>query len=74
MLREMAVQKVRERLELLQCNVVSEMDHKLEIMVEELLGEIKRFDVQNNELKQLFQEKNNGLCSSNERYFLFFFG
>lgn len=70
----MAVQKVRERMELLQCNIVNEMDQKLEIMVEELLGEIKRFDVQNNELKQLFQEKNNGLCSSNnERFVLIFY-
>lgn len=67
MLREMAVQKVRERMELLQCNVLQEMDQKLDVMVEELLGEIKRFDVQNNELKQLFQERTNGLCSKNEK-------
>lgn len=68
MLREMAVQKVRERMESLQCNVLQEMDQKLDVMVEELLGEIKRFDVQNNELKQLFQERTNGLCSKNEKY------
>lgn len=63
MIRQMAVQKVRERMEIFQKETLNEMDRRLDIMVDEFLHEVKRFDVQNNELRQLFHEQNGAIRS-----------
>lgn len=55
-LREMAIQKVREHMEKTHREALMEMDNRFSRMVDECVYEVKRFDVQRGELLQLFRE------------------
>lgn len=55
-LREMAIQKVREHMEKTHREALLELDNRFGRMVDECVLEVKRFDVQRGELLQLFRE------------------
>lgn len=57
-LHEMIMHKLRKRIEILQENVIKEVDGKMDVFVDELIGELNRFDIQNSELVSLFKEQN----------------
>lgn len=57
-IHEMIMHKLRQRIEVLQENVIKEVDSKLDVFVDELVNELNRFDIQNNELALLFKEQN----------------
>lgn len=50
--------------QIFQSEILNHVDKKLELMVEDVLNEVKRFDLQNNELKQLFNDQNGNLANS----------
>lgn len=62
----MIMDKLRQRIEILQGNFVKEVDGKLDIFVDELVSELNRFDIQNNELTLLL-EQNGKLSNSMNR-------
>lgn len=55
-LREMAIQKVREHMEKTHREALLDLDNRFSRMVDECVCEVKRFDVQRGELLQLFRE------------------
>lgn len=55
-LREVAIQKVREHMEKTHREALLELDNRFSRMVDECVHEVKRFDVQRGELLQLFRE------------------
>lgn len=59
--------KLRQRIETLQENVVKDFDSKLDVFVDELINELNRFDIQNNELALLFKEQNGKHNNSTNR-------
>lgn len=66
-IHEMIMHKLRQRIERLQENVVKDVDGKLDVFVDELLNELNRFDIQNNEMAMLFKEQNGKQSNSVNR-------
>ncbi|XP_059621619.1 sterol O-acyltransferase 1 [Phlebotomus argentipes] len=56
-LREMALKRVQERIEILQSEISRDVDRRLGIMGEQLINEMKRFDLNNTELRNLFRDE-----------------
>jgi hypothetical protein len=48
----------------MQSSLIKEMDNKLGVMVEDLVNEVKRYNMQNSELKELFQEEHNKILAN----------
>ncbi|XP_055676777.1 sterol O-acyltransferase 1 [Lutzomyia longipalpis] len=56
-IRELALKRVQERVEILQDEISRDVNRRLGVMVEQLISEMKRFDLNNTELRNLFKDE-----------------